>query len=1249
MASFFNNNRSRGGNGGGNRRGGSSGGNRRGGGYNGNRRGRGGGRGNGRGGNRRGGGGRGRGRGRGGNRRGGGRGGGGGGGGGRGGYDWRKHLPKGHPQRELYGLSYEEREARKSDPKYQLEREEYHEKRNKEKREADQAILQVAGINDVSNTQIKELTEEEKKAEKLRKLKVKLRDTDPEVFWLSKQLETSLTKVLQNLESNSKGSGKKKRFDPNNNSQDNNNNSMDTNKNAKRRQWNNNNDNRNLSQEDIANMKNEFMNKKNSAEYQNMLKQRKRLPAFKNGNSVVETIANNQVVVISGETGCGKTTQVPQLILENEIMNGRGHLCNIICTQPRRISAIGVAERVSDEMCEKVGTGFVGYQIRLERRTSSNTRLLYCTNGILLRRLQVDPSLIGVSHIVLDEVHERNIESDFLLIVLRDLLKIRTDLRIVLMSATLNADTFATYFNNSVSTMNNVPKVHIPGFTFPVEDHFLEDALEWTKYDLNQNPQNGGAGRNNNRGGGRGRGGRRRRGFGNKKYGKKSVSKRFKNDNDSKLSSGNNNNNNNNNDDSDNNTEMDPEEIAKQKQQFFFQNLRKKGYSEVTVQSLSVFDEDELPYGVVNSMVERIDMEEPDGAILIFLTGFSEIQKCYELLQKSGRSSRWALFPLHGSMPTSQQRVIFKKPPNGKRKIVIATNIAESSITIDDVVYVIDCGKHKEKTYDEEANLACLLPTWVSKASAKQRRGRAGRVQAGKCWHLFPSSKLEDLDDYQLPEIVRTPLEQLCLQVRALKLAEPGVGGIKKFISKALTPPKDLALENALTKLFRIGALHAHNEELTALGRHLATLPLEPAIGKALVYAALFDCLEPVLTITAILSHRNPFLMPMEHKDKADRAKRSFAKGEPSDHRAVLEAYNDWLYAESNGRSRDFCWQNFLSEQTLRMVRDMREQFRELLMDSGLVLQRNNNQKSKNNNNNKNYRNYDDMDDVSNEWGIVKAVLVAGLYPNLIRVDPGRHKFKTAFLTKSNGKVTPHPGSVNSAHNNWEHRWLVYYDKQRTVGGIFVYDTTEVSPLPILLFGGVSDGNDGFLEFDSKGNIWGQKQVNNNNNNNNTSSNNSNTPQYSDPTVQFIKDFIVSQGGTFGMAKLSGLLKRNFPEHRERIGSIRKWVTDHDDVFNIDKRNNTWTISYVGDRYERNVENAVKAETKPPFFGVDDWIYFRGDQKTSTTIFRCKQALDRILQRRIESPNGVPPPVEVEFLAQIRNAFIEDDLYPNRR
>ena len=185
------------------------------------------------------------------------------------------------------------------------------------------------------------------------------------------------------------------------------------------------------------------------------------------------------------------------------------------------------------------------------------------------------------------------------------------------------------------------------------------------------------------------------------------------------------------------------------------------------------------------------------------------------------------------------------------------------------------------------------------------------------------------------------------------------------------------------------------------------------------------------------------------------------------------------------------------------------------------------------------------------------------------------------------------------------------------------------------------------MKFDSKGRLWGSG--NDSKSGDTVEENASTSTKYADPTVQFLKDFIVSQGGTFGMAKLSGLLKRNFPEHRARIGSIRKWVSDHDDVFNIDKRNNTWTISYVGDRYENQVEKAAKAETKPPFFGVDDWVYFRGDQKTSQVLFGCKQALDTILQRRIESPNSVPPPAEAEFLRKIRDAFVEDDLYPNRR
>ena len=181
----------------------------------------------------------------------------------------------------------------------------------------------------------------------------------------------------------------------------------------------------------------------------------------------------------------------------------------------------------------------------------------------------------------------------------------------------------------------------------------------------------------------------------------------------------------------------------------------------------------------------------------------------------------------------------FRRPPAGVRKIVVATNIAESSITIDDVVYVVDGGKHKEKSYDAENKIACLLPTWVSRASARQRRGRAGRVRAGKCWHLFPKARLATLEAYQSPEIVRTPLEQLCLQVRALGLAAPGAGGVAAFLGRAVTPPAARATENAMDLLCRIGALRAADEALTPLGRHLARLPMEPRIGKALVFASL--------------------------------------------------------------------------------------------------------------------------------------------------------------------------------------------------------------------------------------------------------------------------------------------------------------------------------------------------------------------------------------------------------------------------
>lgn len=208
-----------------------------------------------------------------------------------------------------------------------------------------------------------------------------------------------------------------------------------------------------------------------------MLDFRRSLPTFREKERLLQAIARNQVIVISGETGCGKTTQLPQYILESEVESGRGAFCNIICTQPRRISAMAVAERVSAERGEPLGET-VGFKVRLEGKKSKNTHLLFCTSGILLRRLLNDHNLGDVTHVFVDEIHERGMNEDFLLIVLKDLLPRRRDLRLILMSATLNANLFSDYFGGA-------PMIHIPGFTYPVTAHFLEDILEMTGYKLN--------------------------------------------------------------------------------------------------------------------------------------------------------------------------------------------------------------------------------------------------------------------------------------------------------------------------------------------------------------------------------------------------------------------------------------------------------------------------------------------------------------------------------------------------------------------------------------------------------------------------------------------------------------------------------------------------------------------------------------------------------------------------------------------
>lgn len=711
---------------------------------------------------------------------------------------------------------------------------------------------------------------------------------------------------------------------------------------------------------------------KASESVQAMRSFREKLPAFKVRSEFLKAVAGNQVLVVSGETGCGKTTQLPQFILEEQISLLRGADCNIICTQPRRISAMSVAARISSERGENLGET-IGYQIRLETKRSKNTRLLFCTTGVLLRQLVLDPNLTGVSHLLVDEIHERGMYEDFLLIILKDVLPRRPDLRLILMSATINAELFSQYFGNA-------PTIHIPGLTFPVAELYLEDVLEKTQYKIQSESDN----------------------F-------QINSRRRNRQPDSKK---------------DPLTEL-------------FEDVdidsHYKSYSINTRRSLEAWSGVQLDLGLVESSIEYICRHEGDGAILVFLTGWDEISKLLDRIKANtflGDTRKFLVLPLHGSMPTVNQREIFDRPPASTRKIVLATNIAESSITIDDVVYVIDCGKAKETSYDALNKLACLLPSWISKASAHQRRGRAGRVQPGVCYRLYPRMVYDAMPQYQLPEILRTPLQELSLNIKSLQL-----GSIGLFLAKALQPPDPLSVQNAIELLKTIGALD-EREELTPLGRHLCTLPLEPNIGKMLLMGSIFQCLNPALTIAAALAHRDPFVLPINRKEEADDAKRSFAGDSYSDHIALLKAFEGWKEAKRTRTERSFCWENFLSPITLQMMDDMRKQFVDLLSDIGFV------DKSKGP---ISYNQYGD------DLEMVCAILCAGLYPNVVQCK--RRGKRTSFYTKEVGKVDIHPASVNAGVHLFPLPYMVYSEKVKT-SSIYVRDSTNISDYALLMFGG---------------------------------------------------------------------------------------------------------------------------------------------------------------------------------------------------
>ncbi|XP_002737580.2 ATP-dependent DNA/RNA helicase DHX36-like [Saccoglossus kowalevskii] len=722
--------------------------------------------------------------------------------------------------------------------------------------------------------------------------------------------------------------------------------------------------------------------------YKKMMQFREKLPAFKKKQDLLDLIESSQVVVISGETGCGKTTQVAQFILDDYIEKGKGSMCRVVCTQPRRISAVSVAERVAEERGETVGSGMsVGYQIRLDCKLPRNqASILYCTTGILLKWLQGDPLLNGLSHVILDEVHEQNIICDFLIIILRDLLPLRPDMKLILMSATVNAEQFSSYYGNC-------PMETIPGFTFPVTEYWVEDVLEFTKYRPAPKPER----------------------F-KKKHWRFIRGKRKR------------------------------EEELKMEQEYeanfneYLQSIE-GSYSPEVLEKIQNMDDEEIDYDLVVEVIRYIAINKEEGAILVFVPGWTDISKINDKLlrQTMFKSGPFIIIPLHSLMPTVNQRQIFQTPPAGTRKIIIATNIAETSITIEDVVHVVNTGKVKESNYDVKNNICTLKPEWISKAAAKQRRGRSGRVKPGFCYHLFTQLRAHMMADYQLPEMLRTPLEEVCLQIRLLKL-----GHIEEFLSKAMNPPPVQTIITAKYSLKQLNALD-DEENLTPLGYHLAKLPVEPRIGKMILFAAMFCCLDPVLTIAASLSFKDPFIIPLGKEKEADAKRKLLSRNDQSDHMMLSYTFQGWEDAKQQGQrsQQNYCWDYFLSSNTLKMLDNMKTQFCEYLCNIGFVSNTQSKQAAANTN--------------SDNVKLIKAVVCAGLYPNVAKIETQMSR-KKAFSrgprlsTQQDGRVNLHPKSVN-CDQQLDGKWLIYHQKIRS-NGIYLHDSSVIEPYPLLFFGG---------------------------------------------------------------------------------------------------------------------------------------------------------------------------------------------------
>ena len=757
---------------------------------------------------------------------------------------------------------------------------------------------------------------------------------------------------------------------------------------------------------------------------------RAELPMNQYGAKVLDLVNNNVYSIIVGATGSGKTTQVPQILLEDAIAKRQGAACNILCTQPRRIAAVSVARRVAEERAERLQES-VGYHVRFDAKLpKAGGSVTYLTTGILRQQLQHSPDevLDTVSHLIVDEVHERDMEIDFLLIMLKKNIMRRrasgkSTPQVVLMSATMDTELFASYFKINIPGQGSIdcPSLSVPGRTFPVRERYLDEILsELTA--ASPTPQLQAM-----------HGDPDTRDF-------LEFEQRFHVENPAEGQQG------------ASNASSDETSVIDWKRE-----------RTITAEGNVSFSNDKenstVPIGLVTCTIAHIAKTSQEGAILVFLPGLEEITKVENLLKEQSfgvdfnNGTKFKSYMLHSSIPASQNTV-FEPVPDGCRKIILATNIAETSITIPDVQYVVDTGKLREKQYDQVRRITELKCTWISKSNSKQRAGRAGRVQNGNYYALFTKQRYDALRAIGLPELLRTDLQEICLHIKAQAFQTP----IRDFLAEAIEPPAPKAVDASVINLQALDTL-TDEEAITPLGRLLASLPVHPTLGKMIVLGIIFRALDPMLILGAASAERSLFLNPLGARNEAQDAKLSFVEGSGSDHMALLNAVRELRRVrdqQGEYSARDFAYRNFLYYNAFKTIDATAHQIETILVDYGLIPFTSHFHRSRSQ--------FGDpsLNQNSNKTPLIKALALAGFHPNLAVNTGGR-----TFRTPGERNTIVHPSSINAPRDQRKEDGRVdgrvrygtlysYGTMARSNDGktIFLRDTTECTPLMATLFGG---------------------------------------------------------------------------------------------------------------------------------------------------------------------------------------------------